>query len=231
MAWLDATAAWAAAGASTAEIRASLAGLLEGQVAGEDSHSARGKTITVLLHIWVLVPLETRPLRDQGLLLLQHVAPPERLVLHWGMLLATYPFFRDVAAATGLLLDLQCHVTLAQLTRRLTEQWGQRSTLVRAVRRVARSFVEWGVLRETGEKGIYERGSGCRVGSAERRAWLVEAALRAEGSRMLALRRLLAGPALFPFQFSLTALELRGHPRLDVFRQGLDEEMLVLTGS
>jgi len=49
--WLDATAGWAAEGLSPREIRNRLDEVLAGKVAGSGSHSARGKTKTVLLHI------------------------------------------------------------------------------------------------------------------------------------------------------------------------------------
>ena len=107
LSWLDATADWASQGLPAADIRQRLDRLLDGQVAGIGSHSARGKTMTVLMHVWVLVPDTLVPLRDDGLLLLRDWGEDSRLPLHWGMCLAGYPFFRDVASTTGRLLSLQ----------------------------------------------------------------------------------------------------------------------------
>ena len=150
--WLDATAEWTAQGLAAPAIRGQLERLLDGHVAGEGSHSARGKTMTVLLHVWTAVPDAVAPLRDDGLALLRGRAGRDRLPLHWGMCLATYPFFRDVAAATGRLLALQGSAGLSQVVRRMTESWGERTTVTRAVQRVVRSFVEWGALVETGDR-------------------------------------------------------------------------------
>ena len=152
---LDATAEWTLQGLSVPEIRAQLERLLDGQVAGEGPHSARGKTMTVLLHVWTAVPDAAVPLRDDALALLRGRTARERLALHWGMCLATYPFFRDVAATTGRLLALQGEAALSQIVRRMAESWGGRSTLKRAVQRVVRSFVEWGVLAESGDRGVF----------------------------------------------------------------------------
>ena len=85
-------------------------------------------------------------------------------------------FFRDVAATTGRLLALQGEAALSQIVRRMAESWGERSTVTRAVQRVVRSFVEWGVLAESGDRGVFSPAakvvvSGDRVGP-----WLVEAA-------------------------------------------------------
>ena len=155
LSWLDATVEWTAQGLSAAEARAQLERLLDGQVAGDGPHSARGKTMTVLLHVWKAVPDAAVPLRDDGLALLSSRCGRDRLPLHWGMCLATYPFFRDVAATTGRLLALQGTAALSQIVRRMAESWGERSTLTRAVQRVVRSCVEWGVLVETGGRGTY----------------------------------------------------------------------------
>ena len=155
LSWLDATAEWTMQGLSAPEIRAQLERLLDGQVAGEGPHSARGKTMTVLLHVWMAVPDLAVPLRDDALTLLRGRTGRDRLPLHWGMCLATYPFFRDVAATTGRLLALQGEASLSQVVRRMAETWGERSTLKRAVQRVVRSFVEWGVLAESGDRGIF----------------------------------------------------------------------------
>ena len=73
--WLDATARLAAAGLSAANVRERLDDVLDGEVAGESPYSARGKTKTVLLHIWVTVPEATAPLRDEALELVG-VRPP-----------------------------------------------------------------------------------------------------------------------------------------------------------
>ena len=149
LSWLDATADWAAQGLSAAAIRKRLDRLLDDQIAGKGWHSARGKTITVLMHVWVLVPDTLVPLRDDGLLLLRDRGEDGRLPLHWGMCLAGHPFFRDVTSTTGRLLSLQGTAALSQIVRRVTESWGTRSTVTRTVQRIVRSFVAWGVVVET----------------------------------------------------------------------------------
>ena len=177
LSWLDATADWASQGLPAAEIRKRLDRLLDGQVAGIGSHSARGKTMTVLMHVWVLVPDTLVPLRDDGLLLLRDRGEDSRLPLHWGMCLAGYRFFRDVAATTGRLLSLQGRAPLSQIVRRMTESWGARSTVRRAVQRVVRSFVAWGVVVETGKQGIFAPAPRIAVHDPAVGAWLLEAGI------------------------------------------------------
>lgn len=230
--WLDATADWAAEGLPIPEIRARLAWLLQGQVAGEGPHSARGKTITVLVRVWALVPPDLKPLRDEGLNFLRRRAGRDRLPLHWGMCLATYPFFRDVATIVGRLLVLQGTVAASQITRRVAETWGERSTIARAVPRVLGSLVLWGALAQAGPRGVYAGTTKILVGSQkdETGPWLAEAALSGCRRPSHSLRGLVASPALFPFALDLRAPDLLRSPRLEIHRQGLDEDLVLRKG-
>ena len=227
--WLDATADWTGEGLPTAEIRSRLEKLLEGQVAGEGPHSARGKTMTVLLHVWCLAPHQLGPLRDDALTLLRKRSGRDRLPLHWGMCVSTYPFFRDVAATTGRLLGLQGKAALSQITRRTAESWGERSTVIRAAQRVVRSLVEWGVLKESEERGIFVAAPRIEVTKKDGIGpWLVQAAMSNCGCRPRPLRSLLTSSAFFPFLLRLSSRDLAGNTRLEVHRHALDEDIVVL---
>jgi hypothetical protein len=226
--WLDATADWAATqGLSVDDIREQLEQLLEGRVAGVGPHSARGKTMTVLLHIWVLMPDTLVPLRDDGLALLRDLSGRERLPLHWGMCIATYPFFRDVAATTGRLLTLQETAALSQIVRRMKESWGERSTLIRAVQRVVRSFVEWGILVETDERGIFSPAPKISVADGVG-PWLLEAGISNCEKQARPFRSLVSAASFFPLDLKLSPRDVASRRRLEVYRQGLDEDIVML---
>ncbi|MDG4563277.1 MAG: hypothetical protein P9E88_18500 [Candidatus Competibacter sp.] len=217
--WLDATAGRLASGATPKQVREAVYHLLEGVLSGDTSHSARGKTLTVLSAIWLNVPAAIEPLRTDALARFNDVTPDERLALHWTMTLVAYPFFIDVAAQTGKLLSLNGDCTFAQIHRRMMDRWGERSTLSRAVQRVLRSIVGWGALREGTNPGQYQA-LPRRIPIMEATAEvLVEGLLRAEG-RNLAMNALTTHPALFPFDLQFNPLQLRLHPRLRVHRQG-----------
>lgn len=226
--WLDATADWVAQDLPLEEIRPRLEGLLEAKVAGEDAHSARGKTMTVLLHIWALLPDYLRPLRDDALGLLCGPSRTRTLPLHWGMCVATYPLFRDVATTTDRLLSLQGRAALSQVTQRTSEQWGDRSTSVRAVQRLVRTFVDWGVLDETEEAGIY--GPGLRMtveGKDMVGPWLVESGIVGREGRSRMFSVAVADSAYFPFNLKLHPRDLERNPRLELHTQGFDEQLVV----
>lgn len=216
LSWLDATADWAAQGLSPAAIRTRLDRLLDGQVAGSGPHSARGKNMTVLMHVWVLVPEALVQLRDDGLKLLDGLSGRNRLPLHWGMCLATYPFFRDVAETTGRLLALQGRAALSQIVRRTTESWGSRSTVTRATQRVARTFVEWNVLDETRERGIFIPAANAEVKGAMATSWLLEAGVAYSKFGEYPLADLVNSGCFFPFDLRLSARDIERRSRLEL---------------
>jgi hypothetical protein len=226
--WLDATAAKVADGASDAEVRTYLMEVLKGEVAGTGAHGAIGKTVTVLSHIWSRVPPECAPLRARALRALPTVEAPDRLALHWAMAMATYPFFSDAAAVVGRVLRLQGEVSLPAVTRRLAAQWGDRSTMARAVPRVVSSMAQWRALQGTGRRGMYRPTLPPRSVAGPLAEVLVEALLLDLNGRSLPLTHLETHPAFFPFSIRLTAHELRRSRLFALHRQGLDTDVIEL---
>ncbi len=226
--WLDFTAAKAAEELAAGELRAQLLSHLDTLSHQNGAYgSARSKTATVLMRIWGGMEPEIRPLRDRALQALTRVEPDERLSLHWAMIVAAYPFFADVASSIGRLLSLHEVVSLAQLQRRVAEQWGERSTVLRAVRRVVHSMIAWGVLDDAG-KGVYRRRGERREAEGEIAQLLLEAILLDSEQEMLALEQASKHPALFPFDVRVSTQQLRQSDRFRISRQGLNTEVVAL---
>ncbi len=226
--WLDAVAAQVAAGHDVAATRAKLFEVLDGKVAGGSKPgTACHKTVGVLSRTWVNVPAELVAFRDHAAKLLPSLSPRERLALHWAMLLAGYRFFGDVAENAGRLLLLQGSLTLSQLTRRMRETWGERSTLNRATQRAVRSMVEWDALADTADKGVYAQ-SPRRVAVHGQLAMLLLEGLLRHADKAVPVDQATSHPAFFPFDVSLRAHELRQSLRFEVHRQGLDVDVVGL---
>ena len=178
--------------------------------------------MTVLMHVWVLVPGTIVELRDDGINLLCGRSGGDRLPLHWGMCLATYPFFRNVAETTGRLLALQGRAALSQIVRRTTESWGSRSTVARATQRVVRSFVAWDILGETRERGIFVPVTKAEVPDRAVAPWLLEAGLANSDHREYPLPGLAKAAFFFPFDLRVSRQNIGHRPRLELHHRGID---------
>jgi len=227
--WLESTASLYLAGTPPREIGTALRGML-GDKLSVGTAGGRGtleKTITILVRIWATTPKGLRPFRDDGLKFLQVGTIETRMAIHWGMTMAVYPFWGTVADIAGRLIKLQGSATIAQILRRIKEQFGERETVTRAAQRVVRSFVDWRVLSDVSEKGVYSMAPQTVVTDEKVVAWLIEAALRSCGSNSAPLKVLTTSPMIFPFQIGvLHASNLTG--RVELYRQGLDEDVLIL---
>ena len=230
--WFEQTANLILAGNDKTIINDSLQDLLQDKVSvsGNSVRGNREKVITILLKTWLTVPRELEKLRDEGLEILQGLPRKNRIAIHWGMALAVYPFWGAVAANTGRLLRLQGTATAAHVQRRVREQYGERETASRAARRVLRSFIDWRVLNETHDKGVYAQEKQYSIQDPRLIAWLVEASLRARANGSAAIKDLLDSPNIFPFRLAHISAEHVASlsPRLDILRHGLDDDLLMV---
>ncbi len=229
--WFEHTASLLLAGKTKEEISTELQNLLINKlsVGGTAERGNREKAISILMKCWVTVPKELLFLRNEGLSLLKHSLRHEHIALHWGMAMAAYPFWGVVAETTGRLLRLQDAVVASQVQRRIRELFGERETVSRATRRILRTFVDWRVLEETSKKGIYQKGVIKKISDSQLIAWVIEAALISSGNKSASLKAITHSPSLFPFDMALSNSKmLEESEMLELFRHGLDEEMVTL---
>jgi hypothetical protein len=221
--WLDRTAGLLLAGSPRAQIQATLTDLLKDQLSinGTAERGCRQKAVTILLKTWVTVPRHLQSFRDEGLDHLRRLPGKDHLPAHWGMVMAVYPFFSIVAETVGRLLKLQASVAAVQIQRRVRELLGERETVFRATRRILRTLIDWGVLTDAAQKGVYEAQARHRVKDPRLGAWLIEATLRASAASSVPLDVIVQSPALFPFELPhLAPCDFDSVNRLEAFRQG-----------
>jgi hypothetical protein len=231
--WFEQTTNLVLAGNDKATISDAFQELLKDKVSvgGQAERGNREKVITILLKTWLTVPRELESLRVEGLELLKRVPRRHHLAIHWGMVMAVYPFWSGVAVQVGRLLRLQGSAAAAHVQRRVREQYGERETVSRAGRRVLRSYLDWGVLQETGKKGVYTAGTTSSIDNPlQLIAWLTEAALHARANGSAPLKDLLDSPSLFPFRIKPVHAEslAAASPRLAILRHGMDQDVVML---
>jgi len=229
--WLETVANLVLAGNDEKTIYEALQDLLKDKlsVGSNAQRGNRKKTISILMKIWARPPKYLRNFHQDGLKLLKDFHPDEHLPLHWGMVIAVYPFFGAVALQTGRLLRLQGTVSPAPVFRRLKEQYGERETVLRAARRVLRSFIDWGVLKETEKKGVYVRGNVQNISKPKLIAWMIEAYLHSQTNGNTELRSIIQSPIFFPFSFKEVQSILKiSFPRIELLTNSMDQQLVYL---
>jgi hypothetical protein len=231
--WMDHVVKMMLAGLSEKEIRAELDEFLANQKqsggTGERGEKTYGMAISILAS-WFSPEKELIPFRDHALELIRNENPQEWLTYHWAVISASYPFWFSVAKQVGRLFNLQDQVKQSQVFSRLKEQYGDRETVSRNARYAIRSFVAWGVLKDSKVKGCYEQSKIMGINDPNLAILLYEAALHVDKEGKAALGLLKNNPAFFPFQLPvLTGDFISQHSNtIDVVRYGLDDELLKL---
>jgi hypothetical protein len=227
--WLDLALDFVANGVSFDDARSALAEIVMIDNPGKD---ATRKILVGLNRVWFNPPDYCRTTRDAGVLLYRHVdLPIQRLVLHWGMAIAAYPFIGTVAEAVGRLLRLQGAVSISDVKRRVGEKFGDREFVERIVRFNVSSFFDWGVIAATKKKGRYAAVQQIPVSNPEHTAWLIEALLHSQAAGGLDLAKVRQHPLLFPFALDglLSSLAIgKANSRLQTMRHGHMQELVML---
>lgn len=229
--WFEQTVNLILAGNDKVAINSALQGILADKVSvgGVADRGNREKIISILMKIWVNASPKLEAFRNEGLDLVRRLPPKNHFAVHWGMVMAVYPFWAAVVGHTGRLLKLQNTAAASQVQRRMREEYGERETVSRAARRVLRSLVDWEVLKETTMKGVYSQGLSLPIQDSKFVAWLVEANLYTRPNGSAPLRDLLDTPSLFPFRLMKISAEtlVAISPRLDLLRHGLSDDLIM----
>ncbi len=188
--------------------------------------------IGILMRSWITPSVDLIGFSNAAKILIKDnsLNQPEKTAIHWAMISAAYPFWFNVARQVGRLLSLQDQITSQQIVRRLKEQYGDRQTVSRVVRYVVRSFVAWGVLKDTARKGCYERGQTFTIDNPQVISLLLEGALHTVTESKSSINALYSNPGFYMFDLSLLTGELiaQANSRLEVMRFGMGEEILKL---
>ncbi len=186
------------------------------------------KVFIYLNRVWIDPPNFCRDLRDNGLEIF--IARPNSdtiFLLNWGMCIASYPFIGHVAEATGRLLRLQSAVQAVQVNQRIREKFGDRHFVHRSVRYNLSTFFDLGALNQGTKKGVYVKGRVYQPKSDIETSWLIEAVLHMQANYNLPFAQLPQHGALFPFNITdLSANSLKYNKRIEIFRHGMNEELV-----
>ena len=182
----------------------------------------------------VLKRLSTKPfdhLADfiyRGIAIYRRLGQDVVFSLIWGASIASYPFFGKTSETIGRLLTLQGDCSITELQRRMSEQYGDRSGVERAVARVVQSQESWQALtRDQTAKRVLKL-QAVVIDDDELTAWLIEAALRYAG-KPVAVPSLHTLPVLFPFNLTRPLAYVTSNtPSLTIRSEGPSNQYVAL---
>ena len=111
------------------------------------------KTREILMNIWVYENDYTDSLRNEALRLIQKDSD-YALPVHWCMMLAAYPVFRDMCRLIGKIGEFEEKITTKQIKQKLFDEWGERSTLYHSIDKLIATLKALDVL-ESSKVGVY----------------------------------------------------------------------------
>ena len=111
------------------------------------------KTREILMNIWVYENDYTDSLRNELLILIQKDSD-YALPVHWCMMLAAYPVFRDMCRLIGKIGEFEEKITTKQIKQKLFDEWGERSTLYHSIDKLIATLKALDVL-ESSKVGVY----------------------------------------------------------------------------
>lgn len=195
-----------------------LDGYLRNNIAGAKS---RKNAITMLMKIWYLVDEGMIPVRDEVLSVFAEMTKEERVIVHWGMTIAAYPFFRDAAYELGKLFFLQEEVSAAAIGKRMKEGYGDRRRVEVATSATLMSMKSWGVIIPAPNRS-YQPAERIQIHNPFLHAFVIQVLLEVLEASALQLDVIEKHPVFFPFSFDFNFVELRNNPKLTIHRQGIN---------
>ena len=189
--WLDAALRVARESADLDDVRSRLHLALGDSDLGA---TARVKTITALVRTWAD---PWRPAAPAIRWAREALADEEDLrPVHFGALLAAYPFFGEVCAVVGRGLALEEQVTTPELRARLRASWGDRRTVHNAVQRAVKTLRAFDLLSGAPGSSVSQRRDPLAVSPRAGR-WIVHTVLLSRGADAIDERDLRSAPELF----------------------------------
>ncbi len=218
MDWLVQTASWSANGVHGQALKNKIDVLLAPSF---DSKVAQDKTRNLLFFFFYSesksVPKAFHA--DACRLLIEY--SEVNIAIHWGMMLAKYPFFYNVTAQIGKMAKHEGLFIYKQLEQRITEVYGDTSTIKRCIQFVVRTLINLELLSNP-KQGVYQLRKPISIAHDDVKSWLAEVSVRAEGNSSKSLSAISNDPAWFPFYINFNENRLTSNFRLDVHHQAND---------
>jgi hypothetical protein len=185
--------------------------------------------INILMQSWVKPHPDIISLRDACLEYASNNLSSNKLI-HWVMISTAYPFWFQTSNVIGRLFGLQEIISKQQIIKRLKEIYGDRQTVARNARYVIRSFVAWGMIKDTDKRGYYCAEDVFNVEKEYLISLLCECNLLNTPDRKLPFSSMINSPAFYHFPHPHTAPGIidNQNPRIMITLNGIDDSIFSL---
>lgn len=197
--WLNKTVELIKQGKTESEIRYDLNEYLLFEIT---SPTNLRKTREILLSIWVKTPEQLRKVRSLALEIYDN-ENVNRLVIHWCMILLTYPVFSDVCSLIGKLTDIQETFTTAWLKQKLFDIWGERVTVLHSIDKILQTLKYIGAI-ENQKKGEY-RILSVDVNDKSAKSLIVLTIIALKSKAYYEISELSQVPQMFPVRYKISS--------------------------
>ena len=196
---------------------------------GSRGENALAMAVILLMQSWVTPAKEILPLRDACLEYAGNDLSHNKL-LHWVMISTAYPFWFQTSNVIGRLFGLQDIIAKQQIVQRLKGIYGDRQTIARYARYVIRSFVAWGIIRDTEKRGYYQPGDPINVEEPYLLSLLCECSLYNSPDGKLSYTKMANSPVFFHFPHTLPDPGIINtiNPRITITVNGFDDSVFSL---
>lgn len=168
------------------------------ELSGKESQR---KTLDILNRISINPFAQCEDFIKRGLLINQTIGSASIFPIAWGASISSYPFFGKTAETIGRLFILHGDCSIKEIQRRMSEYYGQRDGIERAVSRVIQTQSNWGAFQRDSSFARISIGKTNPLESSDLCLWLIEAVLRYSG-KPLEVANIFSQPVLFPFVLS-----------------------------
>lgn len=223
-AWLEQISKWVAQEKSRDELHQLVDDYLAPFINGATSLR---KTKNVLFGVWVNTSDKNELFKKQATHFLQSCSNDEHLAIHWGLSIASYPFFASLVRLIGRLLRLQDDIISKELVRRSVELHGDTESVRRATTRLLQSFGEWGVLIPE-SKSLFHSPKKIVINNPELATWLLASVFFSNDRDRMTTDEIISDPAWFPFEIHQSLFQVNQSSILEIVHQNVGDTLISL---
>ncbi len=187
-------------------------------------NKSRKNAITILMKIWCSNNEINKCIQKRAFELLPKLDLKERIVLHLGMTLITFPFFKEIASEIGRLSSRQHDFSSSQIYRKIKELYGDRRRVEVAYQAVLTSLKNWRVVIQK-KQGIYALPAKIIIFDNNLINWLVRAAVISSKREYVQIDEVPTLLYLFPFAFNINT-GLLDNSIFEITNQGINKTII-----